>query len=119
MGRLFANASGDDLGCLEELTKGIPKLESPYTKLKEAIGDGSCNLNMSSWHTCETVHCLAGWTVTLAGTRGKEIEKKFGTEATATFILRASRPEAPLPNFFATDEQATAFINARAAEEHV
>jgi uncharacterized protein YjbI with pentapeptide repeats len=31
-------------------------------------------LEMETWHTCETTHCLAGWAVHLSGAAGKALE---------------------------------------------
>lgn len=85
------------------------------TEILAAVKQGEC-LNMRSWHTCETTHCIGGWTTTLAP-KGKEFESKFSLPLAAELILRVSRPDAPLPNFTANDEAAMAFIEARAAEE--
>ena len=93
----------------------IPVLENPYTKLLEAIKSGG--LEMRSWHSCETVHCVGGWTVQLTN-GGKELEAKYGTRLAAELILRASRPDAPLPNFTASNEAAMVFIEVRASEEN-
>jgi hypothetical protein len=47
---------------------------------------------MSTWHKCETTHCRAGWTVTLAGEQGKALEKFYGTPHAAFLIYRESDP---------------------------
>lgn len=94
--------------------KDIPILENPYTKILEAVT--SNKLEMVTWHTCNTTHCVGGWTVVLTP-GGKELENKFETATAARMILRASRPDAPLPNFTASNEAAMAFIKARAKEE--
>ena len=63
---------------------------------------------------------LGGWTVHKAGPAGYALEKACGADGTpvaAALILLKSRPDAPLPNFYATNDQAMAFIKARAAEE--
>ena len=65
---------------------------------------------------CKTTHCEAGWLVTLHP-QGRVLEQEIGWKAAATLILRRSRPDAPLPNFLASNEAALAFIEARAAEE--
>ena len=117
LGRLFVNASGAALGRLERITKNVPLLDKPYTRISEAIHRSGCSLEMSSWHKCDTTHCLAGWTVHLAGKAGYELEKLIDTPAAAALILRKSRPKAPLPNFYAGDEAAKAFIEARRKEE--
>ena len=97
-----------------DLMADVPLLKTPYTKILESVLRGG--LEMGTWHTCETTHCVGGWTVFLTP-GGKELEKKFDTRLAAELILRASRPDAPLPNFTASNEAAMAFIEARAAEE--
>ena len=44
-------------------------------------------LNMLTWHTCETVHCMAGWAITLAGDKGRKLEAKYGPHAAGTILL--------------------------------
>ena len=105
----------DQLSGLTGDQKGVPVLKNPYTAVRDAIKKEGCALNMKTWHTCETTHCLGGWIVTLA--KATALEKTFDTEGAARLILRNSRPEAPLPNFYASDDAAMAFIEARAAEE--
>ena len=58
----------------------------------EAVSDPK-NLEMSTWHTCETTHCRAGWAVTLAGKDGKNLEEFFNTELAAMMIYDASCPD--------------------------
>ena len=48
---------------------------------------------MSNWHTCETIHCRAGWVVHLAGDKGKALESKFGTLLAAMKIYDKSCPK--------------------------
>src|SRR2546429_369256 len=43
--------------------KNVPILENPYTQILAAVKTGA--LEMSTWHKCETTHCVGGWTVTL------------------------------------------------------
>lgn len=47
-------------------------------------------LDMSSWHTCETTHCRAGWVVHLAGDEGRALERFHNTDLAARLIYRAS-----------------------------
>lgn len=47
-------------------------------------------LNMSTWHTCETKHCRAGWIVNLAGEAGQELEQRTSTLFAAQQIYKAS-----------------------------
>ena len=96
----------------------IPLWVKPYTGLLKAITASGNKLVQSTWHTCETAHCVAGWTVTLAP-GGKELEALIGTGSAARAILRKSRPDAPLPRFDgnAPEDAILAFIEARAEEE--
>jgi uncharacterized protein YjbI with pentapeptide repeats len=65
--------------------------------------------NMGTWHTCETTHCRAGWTVTLAGEAGAALEDKLGTSTAATLIYLASDPSLTrIPDFHASDDEAMA-----------
>ena len=96
----------------------IPVLEKPYTKILAAIKEGG-TLQMASWHKagCQTTHCVGGWTNFLAP-GGMEFERLFSSPGDAAAqILRKSRPDAPLPNFTASNEAMMAFITARAKEE--
>jgi hypothetical protein len=62
---------------------------------------------MSSWHTCSTTHCRAGWVVMLAGEEGKELEKKTSTLFAAMTIYRKSSDiPVHIPRFFDTNEKA-------------
>ena len=47
---------------------------------------------METWHTCEKTHCRAGWIVTLAGAKGKALERFYNTELAAMLIYEASAP---------------------------
>ena len=100
--------------------KAILPMDKPYTNLLAAIRDDTTLFDMGRWHQkhgCKTAHCEAGWLVHLHP-QGYALEEALNsTEAAATVIVRVSRPNAPLPNFYATNEQAMAFIEARAEEE--
>jgi hypothetical protein len=67
----------------------IPKIENIHQKVYEAASQDEA-LNMGDWHTCETVHCWAGWVVHLAGEKGKELEEYFNTPLAAQLIYRDS-----------------------------
>jgi len=51
---------------------------------------------MSTWHTCETTHCRAGWVVHLAGEAGKKLESETSTLFAAMKIYHLSSPEIPV-----------------------
>jgi hypothetical protein len=120
LARLFGAASGDDLARLKKsqrmVEEEMPKIARPYSQILAAISGGG-KLEMNNWHTCKTTHCIGGWTVHLAGKAGYDLESKTSTPSAAALILRKSRPDAPLPNFYASNEAALAFIRKRAAEE--
>ena len=79
--------------------------------------EGGGKLNMGDWHTCETMHCRAGWAVTLAGLPGKMLEDRIGPAGAGALIYAASKPGVPVPDFYATDEDAMADIRKCAAEQ--
>jgi hypothetical protein len=61
---------------------------------------------MSTWHTCETTHCRAGWVVVLAGEAGKELESKTDTCFAAMVIYNASSAiKVPHTMFFVNNEE--------------
>ncbi len=111
--------SGDQLAWLKELQEKTPKLELPYTQIMQATNGCTANFDMSSWHhSCNTTHCAAGWIVTKAGEAGKTLKREFDTPTAARLILRKSCPaDWPLPNFYAKNDAAAAFIRAMAAKE--
>jgi hypothetical protein len=69
----------------------IPIVAELHKKIYEAASQPEA-LAMNTWHTCEKTHCRAGWTVTLAGAKGKELERRFNTELAAMMIYDASCP---------------------------
>ena len=77
-------------------------------------------LNMSTWHTCETTHCRAGWVVTLAGEEGKKLEANTSTLFAAMLIYKESSPIRVSPTrFFETNEVAMADMKRCAELEKV
>ena len=74
-------------------------------------GDVACN--EANW--CETTHCRAGAAVCLAGAPGWALEKKYGAEMAGSMIYAASRPDKPLPDFHATNEDALVDMEQGAA----
>ena len=78
---------------------------------------GTNALRMADWHTCGMSHCRGGYAVMAAGEAGRTLEFTVGVATAANLIYAASRPKQPIPNFFATDEQAMADIKACAAAD--
>ncbi len=93
----------------EDNKKEIWKTSVPdlNKKVYEATKDSAC-FDMSNWHTCDTVHCWAGWIVTLAGEEGGKLEKQTSTDFAAMQIYKNSNNGERISpvNFFLDDEEA-------------
>ncbi len=75
-------------------------------------------LDMSTWHTCGTTHCRAGWVVKLAGEAGAALEKFHNTELAAALIYRESSPlKVSAARFYDGNEEAMADMKRLAEEE--
>jgi hypothetical protein len=72
---------------------------------------------MSTWHTCETTHCRAGWVVTLAGEAGKKLEAFHNTELAAMLIYRESGSPINPARFYDGNKAALADMAKRAGVE--
>ena len=70
----------------------IPCVEDLHRKIYAAVSQPQA-LDMSTWHTCETTHCRAGWVIALAGEAGKALEEFFDTPLAAMKIYDASCPD--------------------------
>ncbi|MDE2100915.1 MAG: pentapeptide repeat-containing protein [Patescibacteria group bacterium] len=85
---------------------------------KPRLGTGKGKrLEMYTYHTCDTTHCRAGWAIHLAGKAGLELEEKYGSDAAGAFIYATSRHDMPVPDFYASNEDALADIVKCAAQE--
>ena len=94
----------------------VPVVPDLDRKILAAIDGGMGGLNMSTWHSCETTHCRAGWAVHLAGEAGYALEKALGgsTQRAGTLIYKCS--VGYVPHFFASNDAAMADMRRRAAE---
>jgi len=111
-----ADLSGADLrgAVLRECPVTIPSI---HTAVYEAASQPNA-LEMSSWHTCGTTHCRAGWVVTLAGDGGKALEYAFGTSTAAALIYMASDPKLErIPDFYCDNATALADMKRLADAE--
>jgi hypothetical protein len=108
-----AYMGGVDLGGVDLLKIKIKNIDAAILAAIEAPGN---ELRMSSWHTCGTTHCRAGWAIHLAGDAGYKLEKVVGSSAAGALIYAASRPDKPVPDFLASDADALADLRACAAE---
>jgi hypothetical protein len=97
----------------------VPVIENIHTKVLEAVSAPKA-LNMSTWHSCDTTHCRAGWVVHLAGKDGYDLEAKTSTLFAAMQIYHKSNPDVPVSpvRFFENDKEAMADIKRCAEQEH-
>ena len=111
---------------------GIDAKTSPYVvpdidvAILNAITTGKAGFNMSFWHRdpqcnetnwCKTTHCRAGFAICLAGKAGFDLSKKYSPEMAGKMIYAVSRPDQPLPNFHASNEDALADLKRCAGVE--
>ena len=90
----------------------VPIVPSLDCQIRDTI-----TLRMDSWHgeeACGTTHCRAGGAIHLAGAPGYALEKRYGSEIAGRMIYRASTGR--VPDFFATNEEASADIRRCAAQ---
>jgi hypothetical protein len=96
-----------------------PIIENIHQKVLAAVSAKDA-FDMSTWHTCDTTHCRAGWVVHLAGEQGYLLEKHTSTEFAAMIIYKKSSPIRVSPTrFFESNEVAMADIIRCAEEEKV
>jgi hypothetical protein len=107
---------GVDLRGVDLRGADILKIKNIDAAILAAIDARGNELRMSSWHTCDTTHCRAGWAIHLAGDAGYKLEKVVGSAAAGALIYAASRPDKPVPDFIASDAVALADLRACAAE---
>jgi len=78
----------------------VPVIDDIHKKIYAAATATDESLNMSTWHSCETTHCRAGWVVHLAGEEGKALERFHNTELAAMLIYKASGYEINPAQFY-------------------
>ena len=98
---------------LRYVFKALPDLKNPDALILAAIENGG-KLEMSDWHKCETTHCRAGWYIQLAGPAGAMLEAVYGAPAAGAIIFTKSYPDKPVPDFYASNDDALADIKANA-----
>ena len=73
---------------------------------------------MSTWHTCKTTHCRAGWVVMLAGKKGLELEKETNTLFAAMCIYgKSTNIKVHIPRYFDNNADAMKDIKECAEKE--
>ena len=83
----------------------IPVIPDIHKVVYEAAS-APCALKMSTWHTCETTHCRAGWVVALAGEEGRRLEQFHDTPLAAQLIYQASGYDINPCRFYDSNEKA-------------
>jgi uncharacterized protein YjbI with pentapeptide repeats len=91
----------------------VPVVPDLDAKILALIESGQGRLDMSTWHTCETTHCRAGWAIHLAGARGYELEARYDSQDAGRRIYLASTGR--VPHFFANTERALEDLREQAA----
>ncbi len=94
----------------------IPVIENIHQKVYEAVQAPDA-LDMSTWHTCDTTHCRAGWVTTLAGEAGKKLEMETSCLFAAMQIYKASGSPINPCRFYDSNEDALADMKKLAEEE--
>jgi len=112
-----AYLSSANLSGARGIPDSVPTIPNIDATILAAVEQEGNSLDMSAWHSCETTHCRAGWAVVLAGQSGKLLEDLYGTNAAAALIYAKSRPDKPVPNWLASDEDAMADLRACADEQ--
>lgn len=95
----------------------VPVVRHIDKAILDAINGDTTRLDMGTWHTCDTTHCRAGWAIRLAGEVGYALEKSLGSCAAGALIYAASRPDSPVPDFYASNEDALEDLRRCADEE--
>jgi uncharacterized protein YjbI with pentapeptide repeats len=78
-----------------------------------ALADGA--LNMKTWHSCDTIHCLGGWLIHQAGEVGRLLEGAVGPEV-AGLMLGGIEAHA---HFYDSDEAVTKWLQSVLARPEV
>jgi hypothetical protein len=95
----------------------IPVIENIHQKVFDAVNKPGA-LDMQTWHSCDTIHCRAGWVVHLAGEPGYALEQQTSTEFAAMQIYHKSSSIRVSPTrFYENSEKALADIKRCAEEE--
>jgi hypothetical protein len=88
----------------------------PSRRSKTSTGEFS-RLSPSSWHTCNTTHCRAGWVVHLAGEAGYALERLHNTALAAQLIYEAIGYKISPVRFYDGNEDALADMAKLAGAE--
>jgi hypothetical protein len=93
----------------------VPIVPALDATICQVVNSGKGKLDMSTWHSCKTRHCRAGWAIHLAGKAGYALEAKLDSERAGGMIYLASTGRRP--DFFAGNEAALQDICEWGAKE--
>lgn len=103
-------ATGAKLGGIQT-SHAVPRVAGLDEQILELVQADLRALDMGSWHSCSTTHCLAGWAVTLAGPAGRQLELSIGAQTAGALIYAKST--GAIPDFYADDADAIADLEER------
>lgn len=82
------------------------------SRIYRVVKDQPERLDMTTWHTCDTTHCLAGWAVSLHP-QGESLVSKLTIDPAAAIIFNACCGE--VPNFYSSKRAAMQWLERVAA----
>jgi hypothetical protein len=94
----------------------VPVIPDIHKAIYEACSQPGA-LDMCNWHSCQTTHCRAGWTVHKAGPLGYALERQTSPVFAAMLIYEASGYEISPPRFFDSNEDVLADMRRLAEME--
>lgn len=97
------------------LDDAVPYLPYIATSILNDVQGRVHDLNMATWHSCETVHCLAGFAEIKAGIPGVLLVKHFGHWLTGALIFYKSHGE--FPDFYSSTSVALDYLKTMALIE--
>jgi uncharacterized protein YjbI with pentapeptide repeats len=114
---------------IKDILETVPLIPNIDAAILAAIEENKAKktngFEMARWHGaacdetnwCNTTHCRAGYAICLAGKEGFALERKFGSANAGMLLYLKSTPDAPIPNWGASNEAALADMRERAAKQ--
>lgn len=107
-----ADLSGADLSGANLSSANLSEAKIDYQletglieKIAQQVVNNPDTLEMNTWHTCDTTHCIAGWACHLA-INGKEMEATHGTQIAGLLLLGAEAHS----HFFDENDKALEYL---------
>jgi hypothetical protein len=100
-----ANLRGANLRGAEELIIAFDAADRLKAVAANALATDAA-LEMDTWHTCNTTHCIAGWAIHLAGEPGRLLEELHGPSVAGLMLLGAEAHS----HFFDSNEDARKWL---------